>query len=102
MGRPLEGMLVMSVERAVAALLCTSRVADAGARVIKVERPEGDFALGYDRAAHGQSSYFVWLSPGKELVVLPPASAIFDDERLPGPVPALDEDTAAVHAEFAR
>src|SRR5437763_13679107 len=70
MGRPLEGMLVVSVEQAVAAPLCTCRLADAGARVIKIERPEGDFARGYDRAAHGQSSYFVWLNRGKESVVL--------------------------------
>jgi crotonobetainyl-CoA:carnitine CoA-transferase CaiB-like acyl-CoA transferase len=70
MGRPLEGMLVVSVEQAVAAPLCTCRLADAGARVIKIERPEGDFARGYDRAARGQSSYFVWLNRGKESVVL--------------------------------
>ena len=70
MGRPLEGMLVVSVEQAVAAPLCSCRLADAGARVIKIERPEGDFARGYDRAAHGQSSYFVWLNRGKESVIL--------------------------------
>src|SRR5437763_14991598 len=70
MGQPLAGMLVVSVEQAVAAPLCTCRLADAGARVIKIERPEGDFARGYDRAAHGQSSYFVWLNRGKESVVL--------------------------------
>src|SRR5260370_9872703 len=70
MGRPLEGMLVVSVEQAVAAPLCTCRLADAGARVIKIERPEGDFARGYDRAARGESSYFVWLNRGKESVVL--------------------------------
>src|ERR1700759_2867315 len=69
MGRPLEGMLVVSVEQAVAAPLCTCRLADAGARVIKIERPEGDFARGYDRAVHGQSSYFVWLNRGKESLV---------------------------------
>src|SRR6202030_2056453 len=57
-------------EQAVAAPLCTCRLADAGARIIKVERPDGDFARGYDRAAHGQSSYFVWLNRGKESVVL--------------------------------
>ena len=68
--RPLEGMLVVSVEQAVAAPLCSCRLADAGARVIKIERPEGDFARGYDRAARGQSSYFVWLNRGKESVVL--------------------------------
>ncbi len=67
---PLEGMLVVSVEQAVAAPLCSCRLADAGARVIKVERPEGDFARGYDHAAKGQSSYFIWLNRGKESVVL--------------------------------
>jgi len=70
MARALEGLLVVSVEQAVAAPLCSCRLADAGARVIKIERPEGDFARGYDRAARGQSSYFVWLNRGKESVVL--------------------------------
>ena len=36
--RNLEGLLVVSLEQAVAAPLCTSRLADAGARVIKVRR----------------------------------------------------------------
>jgi len=67
---PLDGVLVVSIEQAVAAPYCTSRLADAGARVIKVERPEGDFARGYDRAASGESSYFVWLNRGKESVAL--------------------------------
>lgn len=66
MDRPLEGILVVSLEQAVAAPYCTSRLADAGARVIKVERAEGDFARGYDQAAKGLSSYFVWLNRGKE------------------------------------
>lgn len=70
MTRPLEGLLVVSLEQAVAAPLCSSRLADAGARVIKIERPEGDFARGYDRLAAGQSVYFVWLNRGKESVVL--------------------------------
>src|SRR5690242_21078612 len=70
MGRALKGMLVVSVEQAVAAPLCSCRLAEAGARVIKIERPEGDFARGYDRAAHGQSSYFVWLNRGKESLTL--------------------------------
>ncbi len=67
---PLEGVLVVSLEQAVAAPLCSCRLADAGARVIKVERAEGDFARGFDRAAKGQSSYFVWLNRGKESIVL--------------------------------
>jgi itaconate CoA-transferase len=65
----LDGLLVLSLEQAVAAPYCSSRLADAGARVIKVERAEGDFARGYDRAAAGQSSYFVWLNRGKQSLV---------------------------------
>src|ERR1700760_3927622 len=67
---PLEGVTVIAVEQAVAAPFCSSRLADAGATVIKVERPEGDFARGYDTAAKGQSSYFVWLNRGKQSVVV--------------------------------
>ena len=67
---PLEGMTVIAVEQAVAAPFCSSRLADAGAHVIKIERPEGDFARGYDAAAKGQSSYFVWLNRGKDSVVV--------------------------------
>ena len=67
---PLEGLLVVSLEQAVAAPLCACRLADAGARVIKVERPEGDFARGYDQLVRGQASYFVWLNRGKESVTL--------------------------------
>ncbi len=70
MRKPLEGLLVVALEQAVAAPLCSCRMADAGARVIKIERPEGDFARGYDRLAAGESSYFVWLNRGKESVVL--------------------------------
>jgi crotonobetainyl-CoA:carnitine CoA-transferase CaiB-like acyl-CoA transferase len=66
----LQGLLVISLEQAVAAPYVASRLADAGARVIKVERPEGDFARGYDADAKGQSSYFVWLNRGKESVAL--------------------------------
>ncbi|MFM2421807.1 MAG: hypothetical protein RL291_337 [Pseudomonadota bacterium] len=66
----LEGVLVVAVEQAVAAPLCTSRLADAGARVIKIERPEGDFARRYDRHVMGQSTYFVWLNRGKESICL--------------------------------
>lgn len=68
--RPLEGLLVVSMEQAVAAPTCSVKLADAGARVIKIERAEGDFARGYDTAAAGQSSYFVWLNRGKESLVL--------------------------------
>ncbi|MDA0675576.1 MAG: CaiB/BaiF CoA-transferase family protein [Proteobacteria bacterium] len=68
--RPLEGVLVVSVEQAVAAPYCSCRLAEAGARVIKIERPEGDFARGYDRVCNGASAYFVWLNRGKESVAL--------------------------------
>jgi itaconate CoA-transferase len=81
MSLPLSGLLVVSLEQAVAAPMCSCRLADAGARVIKVERPEGDFGRYYDRLAKshedgrerpdvGESSYFVWLNRGKESVTL--------------------------------
>ncbi|MDX7953912.1 CaiB/BaiF CoA-transferase family protein [Lichenihabitans sp. Uapishka_5] len=71
MAEDLEGLTVVSVEQAVAAPYLSSRLADAGARVVKVERPEGDFARGYDHLVHGQeSAYFVWLNRGKESLCL--------------------------------
>jgi len=66
----LDGLFVVSVEQAVAAPYCSARLADAGARVIKVERPEGDFARGYDGYVRGLSAYFVWLNRGKQSLVL--------------------------------
>ncbi|MBB4105490.1 CaiB/BaiF CoA transferase family protein [Allorhizobium borbori] len=67
---PLEGIRVIAIEQAVAAPFCSARLADAGAHVVKIERPEGDFARGYDDVCAGQSSYFVWLNRGKESLVL--------------------------------
>ena len=67
--KPLTGLLVLSLEQAVAAPYASSRLADAGARVIKIERPEGDFARGYDQLANGLSSYFVWLNRGKQSLI---------------------------------
>jgi formyl-CoA transferase len=75
---PLEGLIVVAVEQAVAAPFCSTRLADAGATVIKVERPEGDFARAYDDNIKGQSSYFVWLNRGKKSVFIDLAS---DDGR---------------------
>ncbi|MER8652095.1 CaiB/BaiF CoA-transferase family protein [Mesorhizobium sp. M1121] len=66
----LKDITVVAVEQAVAAPYASSRLADAGARVIKVERPEGDFARNYDKLVRGQSAYFVWLNRGKESVCL--------------------------------
>jgi itaconate CoA-transferase len=67
---PLSGLLVVALEQAVAAPMASCRLADAGARVIKIERPEGDFARLYDKTAGGDCSYFVWLNRGKESVTL--------------------------------
>ena len=77
---PLAGLLVVSVEQAVAAPQCTCRLADAGARVIKIERPEGDFARAYDHVVHGESANFVWLNRGKQSAVLDLAKP--DDKAL--------------------
>ena len=87
MTKPLEGLLVVSLEQAVAAPYCSARLADAGARVIKIERAEGDFARGYDTAVQGTSSYFVWLNRGKESLVA--------DIKQPG-------DAALLHRLVAR
>ena len=70
MSNALKDILVVAVEQAVAAPYCTSRLADAGARVIKVERLGGDFARGYDDVVNGESAYFVWLNRGKESIEL--------------------------------
>jgi len=83
----LDGLLVVSVEQAVAAPYCSARLADAGARGIKIERPEGDFARGYDSYVHGLSSYFVWLNRGKQSLVA--------DIKRPG-------DAALLHRVLAR
>ena len=68
--KELEGTLVVSLEQAVAAPYCGLLLADAGARVIKIERPEGDFARAYDAGANGKSTIFAWLNRGKESVCL--------------------------------
>ncbi|NOU07916.1 MAG: CoA transferase [Hyphomicrobiaceae bacterium] len=78
MTKPLEGLLVIALEQAVAAPLCSRKLADAGARVIKLERPEGDFARDYDSLVNGESAYFVWLNRGKESVLIDLAK---DDDK---------------------
>ena len=71
MNLPLDGILVVSMEQAVAGPFCSNRLRLAGARVIKIERINGgDFARGYDTAAEGESSYFIWLNQGKESIAL--------------------------------
>jgi itaconate CoA-transferase len=83
----LNGTLVVSLEQAVAGPFATAKLAQAGARVVKIERSAGDFARGYDRVALGESAYFVWLNQGKESVVL--------DIKDP-------EDSALLHRLIAR
>jgi itaconate CoA-transferase len=78
--RPLTGTLVLSLDQAVAAPMTSRRLADAGARVIKLERPEGDFARHYDGLAHGECTHFAWLNRGKESVVADLGKS--DDKRL--------------------
>lgn len=76
----LTDVLVVSMEQAVAAPYCTRLLAEAGARVIKIERPEGDFARAYDTVVNGESTFFVWLNAGKESLVLDVKAP--DDQRL--------------------
>ena len=69
--RPLAGYLVVSIEQAIAAPYCTRLMADQGARVIKVERPDGgDFARGYDTRVRGEASHFIWCNRSKESLAL--------------------------------
>src|SRR5574339_546210 len=71
MSLPLDAVTVVSIEQAVAAPFATRQLADLGARVIKIERPDGgDFARGYDQTVRGLSSYFVWLNRSKESLTL--------------------------------
>jgi len=81
---PLSGLLVVALEQAIAAPYCTRLLADQGARVIKVERPDGgDFARAYDSRAKGQSSHFVWCNRSKESLTL--------DLKKTGAVPVLKQ-----------
>lgn len=112
----LEGITVVAVEQAVAAPYVSGRLADAGARVLKIERPEGDFARDYDRFVRGQSAYFVWLNRGKESVCLDLKSQadrsllhemigradVFIQNLRPGALAALGFDSAQLGARFPR
>jgi crotonobetainyl-CoA:carnitine CoA-transferase CaiB-like acyl-CoA transferase len=114
---PLAGTLIVALEQAVAAPFCTSRLADAGARVIKIERKgAGDFARGYDTAAHGESAYFIWLNRGKESVALDIKSGedralllsmleradVFIQNLLPGALEKFGLDSATLRERFPR
>ncbi|MGH7615768.1 MAG: CoA transferase, partial [Gemmatimonadaceae bacterium] len=68
---PLDGVRVVALEQAVSAPFCSRQLADLGADVVKVERPDGgDIARGYDGVLHGESAYFAWLNGGKRSIVL--------------------------------
>lgn len=113
---PLEGLLVVALEQAVAAPLCSCRLADAGARVIKIERPEGDFCRGFDNLVHGESSYFVWINRGKESVALDLTQAedkavfeallakadVFIQNLKPGAIAKLGFDIARLRRKYPR
>ena len=113
----LKGLTVVAIEQAVAAPYATCRLADAGARVIKIERPDGgDFARHYDRLVEGQSAYFIWLNSGKESVCLDlksPADAallktmilsadVFIQNLKPGALDKLGLRSASLRAETPR
>ena len=114
--RPLDGVLVIALEQAVAAPYCSSRLADAGARVIKIERHEGDFARGYDSTVHGESSYFVWINRGKESIALDVKNRedmalldsllaradVFIQNLAPGATDRLGIGSAALRARYPR
>ena len=114
---PLSGKLVVALEQAVAAPFCSSRLADAGARVIKIERKgAGDFARAYDTAANGESAYFTWLNRGKESVALDikadedrdillrmlENADVFIQNLLPGALAKLGLDSASLRERFPR
>lgn len=112
----LDGLLVVALEQAVAAPLASARLAEAGARVIKIERAEGDFARGYDHVVHRESAYFVWLNRGKESLVLDikaPADAallerllaradVFIQNLAPGAAARAGFGSAALRARYPR
>ncbi len=114
--QPLHGVTVISLEQAVAAPFTTRQLADLGARVIKIERPEGDFARRYDTSVAGLSSYFVWLNRGKESVALDLKSAddlalvramlaqadVFVQNLAPGATDRLGLADATLHAAHPR
>lgn len=113
---PLAGLLVVTLEQAVAAPLCSARLRHAGARVIKIERAAGDFARNYDSAALGESSYFTWLNQGKESLVLDIKAAtdqnllhsilaqadVFIQNLAPGALAKLSLDSESLRAQYPR
>jgi itaconate CoA-transferase len=114
---PLQGITVVSLEQAVAAPFATRQLADLGARVIKIERPEvGDFARGYDKTVLGQSSHFVWLNRSKESLTLDvkhgdateilarllAKADVFVQNLVPGAAARLGLSSEALRQQYAR
>jgi itaconate CoA-transferase len=114
---PLDGLLVVTVEQAVAAPFASRQLADLGARVIKVERPgTGDFARSYDATVKGLASHFVWTNRSKESLTLdlkrPEAAGVmttllsradvFLHNLAPGAMARLGFATAALRASHPR
>jgi itaconate CoA-transferase len=112
MKRPLDGIVVVALEHAVAAPLATRHLADNGARVIKIERPgSGDFARAYDQRVRGLASHFVWTNRGKESITLdlkheqaPPVlrrlierADVFVQNLAPGAASRLGLDAGSIH-----
>jgi crotonobetainyl-CoA:carnitine CoA-transferase CaiB-like acyl-CoA transferase len=116
MSNDLAGILVVSVEQAVAAPYAARLLADAGARVIKIERPEGDFARSYDDYVKGLSVNFVWLNRGKQSIALDLKKAedrallerilaradVFIQNLAPGAMARLGVGSEALRARFPR
>jgi len=115
--QPLRGLTVVSLEQAIAAPYATRQLADLGARVIKVERPDvGDFARGYDQRVNGLSSHFVWVNRNKESLALDAkdprgrdllhrlvaGADVFVQNLAPGAAGRLGLGAAALRAEHPR
>jgi crotonobetainyl-CoA:carnitine CoA-transferase CaiB-like acyl-CoA transferase len=112
----LDGLLVVALEQAVAAPVCTARLADGGARVLKVERAQGDMARHYDATVHGSSAYFAWANRGKESIALDLKAAgdrallermlaradVFVQNFAPGAAARMALDATALVARFPR
>jgi crotonobetainyl-CoA:carnitine CoA-transferase CaiB-like acyl-CoA transferase len=111
---PLEGVIVVSLEQAISAPFATRQLADLGATIIKIERPEGDFARAYDSNVQGESAFFVWANRGKQSVVLDikdpedlatfwalvAGADVFLHNIAPGAAGRLGIDAQALHSRF--
>lgn len=112
MTAPLAGIVVVALEQAISAPFATRQLADLGATVLKVERPEGDFARHYDTVVEGESAFFVWANKGKQsvavdvkverdlLMSLIAGADIFIHNLSPRAAVSLGVDAASLHSRF--